>query len=134
MALTRAQLSDPDCPVSDADYEAIETAIMETARGRWFLSEYARRHRHADTLMLLAGINALHGSLQANLRSDLAATLEPPRRATPGFPVTARVTPPLRVVPVAPRPEPAVPPEPLAKPAAAAPVLPADTLDRFDFN
>ena len=74
MALTRRQLSDPDCPVSDDDFDAIEAAIMETARGRWFLSEYARRHRHADTLMLLTAINSLGESLK-----DQAATL-PSRR------------------------------------------------------
>jgi hypothetical protein len=45
MALSRAQLADPECPVSDDDYDAIESAITETTRGRWFLFEYARRHR-----------------------------------------------------------------------------------------
>ena len=40
-------------PLSDADYEAIEGAVMETARGRWFLAEFARRNRNADTTMLL---------------------------------------------------------------------------------
>ena len=32
-----ANLSVP-APLSDADYEAIEGAVMETARGRWFLA------------------------------------------------------------------------------------------------
>ena len=36
-------------PLTDADYEAIEAAVVETNRGRWFLAEYARRNRHADT-------------------------------------------------------------------------------------
>ena len=31
---------------------------METARGRWFLVEYARRNRQADTEMLLARSSA----------------------------------------------------------------------------
>ena len=39
--------------ISEADYEAIEAAVMETARGRWFLAEYARRNRNADTQVLL---------------------------------------------------------------------------------
>ncbi len=77
MALTRRQLSDPDCPVGDSDYEAIEAAIMETARGRWFLSEYARRHRHADTLTLLAAINSLHDSV----KPGLPVNAQPARRA-----------------------------------------------------
>ena len=75
MALTRAQLADPDCPVSDDDYDAIESAIMETARGRWFLFEYARRHRHADTMMVMSAIGSLHDSLQATLQE-----IGPPER------------------------------------------------------
>ena len=57
MALTRAQLANPNCEVTNSDYDAIESAIMETSRGRWFLAEYARRNRHADTLLLLSAIN-----------------------------------------------------------------------------
>src|SRR5215469_13711051 len=37
----------------DADYEAIREAFMETARGRWFLGEYAKRNRNADTRLVL---------------------------------------------------------------------------------
>ncbi|KAA5598147.1 hypothetical protein [Blastochloris sulfoviridis] len=36
-------------PMSETDYEAIESAVMETARGQWFLAEYARRTRQAET-------------------------------------------------------------------------------------
>src|SRR5262245_3670566 len=43
----------------DADYEAIEAAVMETARGRTFLAEYARRRRQADTTIVLAAIEQL---------------------------------------------------------------------------
>src|SRR5436305_1612413 len=46
-------------PISEADYEAIEAAVMETARGRWFLAEYARRNRHADTTMLLKALDRI---------------------------------------------------------------------------
>ena len=42
----------PTSPLGEEDYEAIESAVMETARGRWFLSEFARRNRTADTAML----------------------------------------------------------------------------------
>jgi len=41
------------------DYEEIEAAVMETARGRWFLLEYARRQRAAETQMLLTAIERL---------------------------------------------------------------------------
>jgi len=43
----------------DADYEAIEAAVMETARGRTFLAEYAKRRRQADTTIVLAAIEQL---------------------------------------------------------------------------
>jgi hypothetical protein len=42
--------------LSPHDYAAIEAAVMETARGRWFLSEFARRNRQADTGTLLAAL------------------------------------------------------------------------------
>lgn len=41
------------------DYDLIESAVMETERGRWFLSEYARRNRNADTQVLLGAIEKL---------------------------------------------------------------------------
>lgn len=51
-------------PLSAADYEAIEAAVMETARGRWFLVEYARRNRHADTAMLLGALERLENVIR----------------------------------------------------------------------
>lgn len=55
--------SGPPSPIRTEDYEAIQAAVMETARGRWFLTEYARHNRTADTKMLLGAIEKLHGSL-----------------------------------------------------------------------
>jgi chemotaxis regulatin CheY-phosphate phosphatase CheZ len=46
-------------PISEHDYDAIEGAVMETSRGRWFLAEYARRNRSADTLQVLDAIARL---------------------------------------------------------------------------
>jgi hypothetical protein len=43
----------------DDDYQAIEAAVMETARGRWFLSEYAKRNRAADTASILEALTKL---------------------------------------------------------------------------
>ncbi len=40
----------------EAEFTAIELAVRETERGRWFLAEHARRNRHADTEMLLSAI------------------------------------------------------------------------------
>lgn len=50
--------------LSQADYEAIEAAVVETARGRWFLAEYARRNRHADTTMLLAALARIEAAVR----------------------------------------------------------------------
>lgn len=46
-------------PLSQSDYDAIEAAVMETARGRWFMAEYAKRNRQADTLQLLGAIGRI---------------------------------------------------------------------------
>lgn len=46
-------------PLSETDYEAIEAAVMETARGRWFMAEFAKRNRQADTLQLLGAIGRI---------------------------------------------------------------------------
>ena len=51
-------------PLSEVDYEAIEGAVMETARGRWFLAEYARRNRNADTTMLLKALDRIEGAMR----------------------------------------------------------------------
>ena len=50
-------------PLSEVDYEQIEGAVMETARGRWFLAEYARRNRNADTTMLLKALDRNEASI-----------------------------------------------------------------------
>ena len=71
MALSRVQLANPNCEVTDSDYDDIEAAIMETSRGRWFLSEYARRNRHADTNLLLSAINKIKQTLDQHRRPSL---------------------------------------------------------------
>src|SRR6516225_7684750 len=56
---------------SEEDYEAIREAFMETSRGRWFLTEYARRNRNADTEMVLDAV--------ARIEEALAAQRQPPQ-------------------------------------------------------
>lgn len=51
--------------ISEAEYADIESAVLETMRGRWFLAEYARRNRHADTILLLAGLERLGAAVRA---------------------------------------------------------------------
>ncbi|MBY6240712.1 hypothetical protein [Methylosinus sp. Sm6] len=41
------------------DYDRIEAAVMETVRGRWFLLEYARRQRAAETERLVQAVDRL---------------------------------------------------------------------------
>ena len=71
----------PPTPLRQEDYLAIEAAVMETARGRWFLAEYASRNRNADTDTLLTAIDKLEktivrerapSSLMHQVRMDLA--------------------------------------------------------------
>ena len=50
-------------PNDEHAFEQIEAAVMETARGRWFLNEYARRNRQADTVMVLGAIERLQRQL-----------------------------------------------------------------------
>jgi hypothetical protein len=49
----------------EADYDAISEAFMETSRGRWFLSEYAKRNRNADTRMVLDAVARIEQNLAA---------------------------------------------------------------------
>ncbi|MGE3874424.1 MAG: hypothetical protein AB7F74_15865 [Parvibaculaceae bacterium] len=64
-------------------YEAIESAVMESARGRWFLAEYARRNRAADTTMLLDALKKLE---------DVAATAARPAPDVEALTSTIRQT------------------------------------------
>jgi hypothetical protein len=70
---------------SEEDYEAIREAFMETSRGRWFLGEYAKRNRNADTRMVLDAVARIEESLAAQRQpapeSGLAEALAAIRRA-----------------------------------------------------
>jgi len=50
---------------SEADYDAIRDAFLETSRGRWFLGEYAKRNRNADTSMVLDAVARIEEALAA---------------------------------------------------------------------
>ncbi|TAK48873.1 MAG: hypothetical protein EPO23_05280 [Xanthobacteraceae bacterium] len=71
----------------EADYAAICEAFMETARGRWFLGEYARRNRNADTRMVLDAVARIEETLARQKRAPapdradaIAATVMEARR------------------------------------------------------
>ncbi len=69
----------------EEDYAAISEAFMETSRGRWFLGEYARRNRNADTRMVLDAVARIEESLasqrQAASDTRLTEALEAIRQA-----------------------------------------------------
>jgi hypothetical protein len=50
---------------SEEDYAAISEAFMETSRGRWFLGEYAKRNRNADTRLVLDAVARIEQSIAA---------------------------------------------------------------------
>ena len=74
---------------SEDDYRALCDALSESARGRAFLAEHARRSRDADTQALLAAITRLEARLRADasavqrLRDDLRMLLIAIRLARP---------------------------------------------------
>ena len=56
----------------EEDYAAIAEAFMETSRGRWFLTEYAKRNRNTDTRMVLDAV----ARIEQNLAVQREETLE----------------------------------------------------------
>ena len=55
----------------EEDYAAIAEAFMETSRGRWFLTEYAKRNRNADTRMVLDAVARIEESLSVQREETL---------------------------------------------------------------
>jgi hypothetical protein len=48
----------------ETEYQAIERALLERARGRWFLAEHGRRARRLDSMALEDAIGRLQHSLR----------------------------------------------------------------------
>ena len=46
-------------PAPDAEFEAIESCLAASERGRRFLAEYARRRRVEDSLRIMAAIDRI---------------------------------------------------------------------------
>ncbi len=77
-ALTHQPLNSEPAALADSDYDSILSAVMETARGRWFLHEYVRRNRNADTGTLLAAIDRIESLLKARDSDGAEETGRPP--------------------------------------------------------
>jgi len=80
----------------EEEYKAIERTLLESPRGRWFLSEHGRRARRLDSLTLHEAINKLQHSLReppallGQLRNEIES-LQDLLRETRGA-LTARQT------------------------------------------
>jgi hypothetical protein len=68
---------------ADEDFAAIEATVSATFRGRWFLAEYARRHRAADIGALIEAIGRIEraiserqGESGSAIRTSIAAMAE----------------------------------------------------------
>jgi hypothetical protein len=78
----RSQSAAP--PSVSADYDPIHATIVATATGRWFLDEYARRCRSAETDLVLAALERIEQAIAAGqapapaerVQADLAALVE----------------------------------------------------------
>jgi hypothetical protein len=58
-------------------FESLEAAVLETSRGRWFLEEYARRQRSAETLAILEILKKLENSVTNNSFLQVPKSAEP---------------------------------------------------------
>ncbi|MEI9804911.1 MAG: hypothetical protein WDN48_11205 [Pseudolabrys sp.] len=67
--------------VIESDYQAFCAALSESARGRAFLTEYARRNRHADTGMLLAALDRLEAQMHRHAAAPEADRIRQELRA-----------------------------------------------------
>jgi hypothetical protein len=63
-------MADTEAPLGDAEYRAIEATFAETARGRLFLAEFARRSRKADVAALLTAMERLKGGAPSQKSGD----------------------------------------------------------------
>jgi hypothetical protein len=50
-------------PPQEAEYHAVYAAVTATERGRWFLGEFAKRNRHADTGSLVAALARIEAAV-----------------------------------------------------------------------
>jgi hypothetical protein len=85
-------------PQDDGEYEAIHAALMETARGRAFLAEYARRNRRADIAALLAASERIEATMREQHAAEPAAPAPPSGDPTSDVSAEAGQTPPGHVL------------------------------------
>ncbi|MBN9063115.1 MAG: hypothetical protein J0H41_11805 [Rhizobiales bacterium] len=64
---------DAAAPPPADDYESILAAVMETARGRWFIAEFSRRNRNVETERVLEALSRVERKVAVNASAPLAA-------------------------------------------------------------
>jgi hypothetical protein len=74
-AFALSPMSASAAPPSAADFDAIREAFMETSRGRWFLTEYAKRNRNADTTMVLDAVARIEQTVAAQQQAAASDAL-----------------------------------------------------------
>src|ERR1700722_19219364 len=92
----------PTGPSHEAEYDAVYAAVTETERGRWFLSEYAKRNRRADTDLVAAAIARMEAAVCGDApQSSAAAPPSPPPTAAAieriEAAIAAKATPPVQL-------------------------------------
>lgn len=60
--MPEAERDVPEDPV--AEYQTIERALLETSRGRWFLSEHSRQSRRMESAALEAALTSLKNAVR----------------------------------------------------------------------
>jgi hypothetical protein len=76
MANETSALAAAEAP-GEEEYQAFCAVLAESARGRAFLAEHARRARQADTMMLLTAFERLEARIAAQAAS-VPVPVEPP--------------------------------------------------------
>lgn len=123
----------PPAAPSEDDFLTLCAALSESARGRAFLAEYARRNRNADTEALLAAIGRIEARLHADasavqrLRDDLRMLLIAIRLARPEIDAADPATRPAKLTKLLDLLERRIDAMAEAKPADAMPDDPAES-------
>ena len=74
-------MNPPPEGVADGDFEILEAAVMETARGRWFLAEFARRQRAGDAARILETLERIEARANQADEAEARARREAERAA-----------------------------------------------------
>lgn len=75
-------VASPSVDENEQEYRAIEAALLQTARGRWFLAELGRRSRRVDSQTLEEALGRLQASISqpppvlGQLKSELEVIMQ----------------------------------------------------------